>query len=221
MRNVSDLNKSSFGKPLLFSFLAAVFFVPLFAFRKIGGFDFWWWMSANQVLIIGLSLMLVPEFRREIADDLKYSILKKIFLGIAYAAVLYGIFFVGNVVSRQLFPFAAQGIDSIYGFKESASGLRIFLLMVLLIGPGEEIFWRGFLQKRWEKVLSPVKAWLLVSLIYAAVHTASGNIMLVLAAAVCGLFWGWLYLRYKSVLLVVVSHTLWDVIVFIFFGFQG
>jgi hypothetical protein len=43
--------------------------------------------------------------------------------------------------------------------------------------------------------------------------------MLVLAAAVCGLFWGVLYLRTGSILLVAVSHTLWDIAVFVLFPF--
>ncbi len=56
-------------------------------------------------------------------------------------------------------------------------------------------------------------------MLYTAVHLASGNIMLVLAAAVCGVFWGWLYLRYRSPVLNIVSHTLWDLAVFVVFPF--
>jgi membrane protease YdiL (CAAX protease family) len=44
--------------------------------------------------------------------------------------------------------------------------------------------------------------------------------MLVLAAAVCGLFWGVIYLKTRSVLLVAVSHTLWDLAVFILVPFR-
>jgi uncharacterized protein len=44
--------------------------------------------------------------------------------------------------------------------------------------------------------------------------------MLVLAAAACGLFWGFLYLRFKSVLLTAVSHALWDLTVFILIPFH-
>ena len=44
--------------------------------------------------------------------------------------------------------------------------------------------------------------------------------MLVLAAAVCGLFWGYLYMRTGSALLVVVSHTVWDIAVFLIVPFR-
>jgi hypothetical protein len=43
--------------------------------------------------------------------------------------------------------------------------------------------------------------------------------MLILAAAVCGVFWGWLYLRFRSPLLNVVSHAVWDLLVFVILPF--
>jgi membrane protease YdiL (CAAX protease family) len=43
--------------------------------------------------------------------------------------------------------------------------------------------------------------------------------MLILAAAVCGVFWGGLYLRFRSPLLNIVSHTLWDLLVFVILPF--
>jgi uncharacterized protein len=204
-----------------FSILAVILFVPLFLFQKIGFFDFWWWMSANQILLIVLALLTVTEFRLEVKTDLSADVWKKIGLGLLSAVLLYLIFFLGNIASRTLLPFASHRINQIYGFKEGASGLRILLLMLLLIGPGEEIFWRGFLQKRWQGRLGRPGAWIFVSILYAAVHAASGNMMLVLAAAVCGLFWGWLYFRYQSILMVAVSHTIWDILVFLFFTFEG
>jgi membrane protease YdiL (CAAX protease family) len=59
----------------------------------------------------------------------------------------------------------------------------------------------------------------LTALLYTAVHLAGGNIMLVLAAALCGVFWGWLYLRFRSPLLNIISHTLWDLLVFVVLPF--
>jgi hypothetical protein len=41
--------------------------------------------------------------------------------------------------------------------------------------------------------------------------------MLLVAAAVCGFFWGWLYQREQSLIPVIVSHSIWDVLVFILF----
>jgi membrane protease YdiL (CAAX protease family) len=211
----SWMNHSRKIPAILIALLAAVLFVPLFIFRSIGSVDFWWWMSLNLVLLIGLSLAADKFYLCSVLSDLKSMPARKVFLGILSALLLYGIFFAGNWLARLLCPLAGKGIGQVYGFKAGASPLRIVLLMVLLIGPGEELFWRGFLQRRWQARFGPVPGWLLSTALYALVHLGSGNLLLVLAAVVCGLFWGALYLRYRSVLLVAASHTLWDLLVFI------
>jgi len=200
---------------ILIALLAAVLFIPLFIFRSLGPVDFWWWMSFNLVLLIGLSLAADKSFSGLILSDIKSMPARKVSMGILSALILYGIFFIGNGLIRLLCPLAGKGIGQVYGFKAGASPLRIVLLMALLIGPGEELFWRGFLQRRWQSFFGPVAGWLISTALYALIHAGSGNLMLVLAAVVCGLFWGALYLRYRSVLLIAVSHTLWDLLVFI------
>jgi membrane protease YdiL (CAAX protease family) len=59
----------------------------------------------------------------------------------------------------------------------------------------------------------------LVAGLYAAVHLTSRNPVLILAALVCGLVWGYQYLKFKSVLANIVSHILFDLAVFLFFPF--
>lgn len=49
----------------------------------------------------------------------------------------------------------------------------------------------------------------------------TGNPVLLLAALVCGLFWGLLYHFTKSLPLVVISHTAWDLLVFLVFPLGG
>lgn len=209
------MNHSRKIQAIVIALLASVLFVPLFIFRSLGPFDFWWWMSFNLVLLIGLSLAADKSYLSSVLSDLKSMPARKVSMGILSALLLYGIFFAGNWLARQILPFAQNGIGQVYSFKTGASPLRIILLMVFLIGPGEELFWRGFLQRRWQSFFGPVAGWLISTALYALIHAGSGNLMLVLAAGVCGLFWGALYLRYRSVLLVVASHTLWDLLVFI------
>ena len=102
-----------------------------------------------------------------------------------------------------------------------ASKLRIAVLMIFIIGPGEELFWRGFLQRSLQNKIGNNLGFILATSIYTLVHLGSGNVMLVLAAGVCGLFWGYLYLRYGSITLNIVSHTLWDVTVFLWLPFNS
>ncbi len=197
--------------------LAAAMFVPLFITRGVGGFDFWWWMSANVAALVGLAAAQDKEWRSRVLDDLKSRRLFKIAGGLASALALYGVFYAGNLVSRWLFSFAGGGITDVYAFKGAASPLRITLLMLALIGPGEELFWRGFLQRRLELENGPWRGFVLAAAVYTLVHVGSGNLMLVLAAGVCSLFWGLLYLRTRSLLLNMVSHTAWDLLIFVLF----
>ena len=62
---------------------------------------------------------------------------------------------------------------------------------------------------------------LVATFLYTAVHIATGNMVLVFAALVCGLFWGWLYMKYRSMIINVISHTVWDVGVFILLPFTA
>jgi membrane protease YdiL (CAAX protease family) len=41
--------------------------------------------------------------------------------------------------------------------------------------------------------------------------------MLLVAAGVCGLFWGLLYWREQNLIPVIISHSLWDVMIFVLF----
>jgi len=198
---------------------AVLLFVPLFILRGLGPLDFWGWMSLNLVLLIGLGSVFDCGFLPAMKADLSSGLGNKLLLGAGSAAALYAFFWAGNLISRMILPFAGAGIADVYGFKAGASPVRIVLLMALLIGPGEELFWRGFLQRRWQERFGRGSGFLAAAVLYTLVHVGSSNPMLVLAAAVCGLFWGAIYDRTGSVLLVAVSHTLWDIAVFILFPF--
>jgi membrane protease YdiL (CAAX protease family) len=197
--------------------LALALFIPLFLTEGIGPFDFWWWMTANLLILLAVVSFADVRWRREIAVDLRDHPARKAVMGFLSAAVLYMIFWFGDKASRYLLAGAAHDISAVYAFKEQAPALRIVLLMVFVIGPGEELFWRGFLQRRLEGTLGKWSGWLSATALYASIHLATGNPILVLAAGVCGAFWGWLYLRYRSMVLNAVSHTVWDIVIFVLF----
>jgi len=196
-------------------FLSLLFFIPLFTFTGIGKFDFWWWMSINLLVLITLGFVLDRSYMPYLIADFKSDILRKVGIGLLSVVILYFVFYFGNWLSRALFDFASEGIENVYAFKGNASATRISLLMLLIIGPGEEIFWRGLLQRNLAKRLGPMKGFIVATILYTFVHVFTGNIMLILAALICGLFWGWMYMKYESMLMNVVSHTLWDLSVFI------
>ncbi len=197
--------------------LAVTLFVPLFVTRGIAWLDFWWWLSANLILLLILVALLDGGWREEVLSDFKAITPYKIRLGLLSAGALFALFCAGNIVARKILPFAGAGIADIYGFKAHASPLRVALLMVLVIGPGEELFWRGFVQRRVQWEQGHWKGFAVATSVYAFIHIGSGNVMLVLAAGLCGLCWGFLYLRAGSLLTNVVSHTVWDITIFLLF----
>ncbi len=200
--------------------LAVVLFTVMFIFRSIGAFDFWYWMSSNLIVILTLAYLLDKGNLAMLRHDVSETPVLKVILGLAFAAVLFSVFFVGNAVIRFLHEAAGDGIERVYAFKQDAPAWRIALLMALIIGPGEELFWRGFLQRRLQIHLGANSGFLFATALYTAVHIFTGNYVLVLAALTCGLFWGWLYKKYNSMIINSVSHTVWDILVFIIIPFH-
>ncbi len=197
--------------------------------------DFWVTMSGSALLlaVLGLKLGNLGDGWR---GQCLFSV-REVVLGVASAALLWFIFYCGNFFSALLFDFARPQVGSIYSIKGAENPWLLAGLLLFLIGPAEEIFWRGFLQrrlatwigewigertgkwtrKRTDKRTGETCAWLLASLAYALVHLWAFNFMLLAAAFICGLFWGALYRWRKNLAPVLVSHALWDVAIFIVF----
>jgi len=205
----------------LITLFAVCLFTVMFIFKQAGAFDFWYWMSSNLLLLLTLVFVLDKSNGQEIRRDLADKTLNKVFLGIVAAVALFAVFYVGNILIRIVFEQAGTGIRNVYSFKQEAAPLRIALLMLLIIGPGEELFWRGYLQRRLGLKMGKMKGFILATFLYTVVHVATGNLVLVLAALICGIFWGWLYMRYKSMTINIISHTVWDIAVFILLPFNS
>jgi membrane protease YdiL (CAAX protease family) len=142
--------------------------------------------------------------------------LNTIFSGVISAIILYFIFLAGKYGSELLFSFGQQQITSVYQLGKNTDYAVISLVLVVA-GIGEELLWRGFLQQNLTQLFSAKLGYIITSLIYAGVHIWTGNLILVLAALTAGLFWGYLYWKNKSLMQVIISHVLWDLLVFALF----
>ena len=174
---------------------------------------FWWMMTGSALLLGLLSTCFNPRWWQRTEWNGA-----NLLLGIVVAAALWGIFWVGDKASSWLFDFARPQVDTIYGMKSGESPWLLAGLMLFLIGPAEEIFWRGCVQQGFSERFGPDRGFLLTTLLYALVHAASCNFMLVMAAFVAGLVWGALYRFFpRRFAAIIVSHALWDAAVFIWF----
>lgn len=191
--------------------LAGVFWFVLFSPMTSPMINFWGVMAAASGVLAVFGLVNSKGRLREL-----YAFQPKwIVIGLVSAAILYLIFFVGDKASAMLFDFAAPQVAGIYGTKSQASPAVIGALLLLWVGPAEEIFWRGFVQRRFAETFNVWKGYIITSLIYASIHIWAFNFMLLMAALVCALFWGWMFLHYKSVVPGLISHAVWDVLIFV------
>ena len=175
--------------------------------------NFWGAMTFSAVILTCVSRWLCPEMFKELRFGGK-----QIVLGFAIAFVLWWVFWIGDKMSQLIFNFARPQVDSIYGMKEGESPWLLAALLLLLIGPAEEIFWRGYVQRTLSKRWNPNAGFVVATLIYALVHAGSCNFMLVMAALVVGAAWGALYRFFPNrFAAIILSHAVWDVAVFIFF----
>ena len=198
---------------------ACTLFVVMFIYKQAGGFDFWYWMSTNLIILLSIVFIIDRSNLDEIKEDLRKGFGRKLLLGLAAAVGLFFVFYIGNIVIRLIFEQAGEGIENVYAFKQEASPLRIALLMLIVIGPGGELFWRGYLQRHLGIRFGKNIGFYLATFLYTVVHIATGNMVLVLAALICGIFWGWLYMKYRSMTINIISHTVWDIGVIILLPF--
>lgn len=201
-------------KRLLFSVLLAfvlwtLMFCPLTAPR----FDFWQLMTGSALLLTAFATLFAPAWW----ERLRFTP-ANLAWGVAIALLLWCLFWVGDKAASRLFAFARSEVDAVYGMKEGISPWLLSLLLLFVIGPAEEIFWRGYLQERLSKRWGATRGFVVATALYTLVHVPSCNLMLVLAALVAGTAWGLCYRffpeRFTAILL---SHALWDAAVFVWF----
>lgn len=200
-------------KALFTIFIAAILWTIMFSPITAPYVNFWWIMTASACTLS----LLATFFGRGWWKDLRID-LSNILLGIAIAVALWSVFWIGDKLSQLMFNFARPQVDIIYGMKDGESPLLLTLLMLFLIGPAEEIFWRGYIQKSFSQYWNPNVGMVVTTAIYSLVHAGSCNFMLTMAALVAGLAWGIMYRFFPEKFgAIIISHALWDVAVFIWF----
>ena len=193
--------------------LAAVLWTIMFSPWTAPHVNFWVMMTCSGLVLTLYSTWAAPGWWKDIRLDLT-----NIVLGVLLAAALWGIFWIGDRLSSLMFDFARPQVNMIYGMKEGENPLVLTVLMLFIIGPAEEIFWRGYIQKNLSARWNPNMGFIVTTLIYSLVHVSKFNFMLIMAAAVAGFVWGLAYRFFPEKFgAILLSHALWDCAVFIWF----
>ena len=146
--------------------------------------NFWYTMTCSALTLTTLSTVWCREWLK----DLRFSP-RAVAAGLSIAFVLWWVFWTGDKVSQWMFGFARGQVDMIYSMKGGTLPAVIAVLLLLVIGPAEEIFWRGFIQRRMMARWGANAGLVAATACYTLVHLPSLNFMLIVAAGVVGGCW--------------------------------
>jgi len=191
---------------LLLGFILA-FLLVHFTFQYIN--VFWYIYTATALFLIAYSIM-----NEESEDSLPVH--KYLLLGIGTGFGIYLIFWVGHFFLQAIqFSHAVAQVEYLY-WKIAPKDIIHYILLILILVPGEEFFWRGFIQKRLLRYSSFWQSIILTSILNASVYLFTSLYTLLIAALISGLVWGWLYAKYRSLPLAIISHLTFDLTMFLF-----
>jgi membrane protease YdiL (CAAX protease family) len=184
--------------------------VPAFAATFRGPRDrFWSRMTATGVALGGLALLANPKLRKTHIGA------REVALGAASAAALYGTFKLGDRFARQFVPGGEGQIRDIYSLRDLAPRGETAARLVTIIGPAEELFWRGLVQEALMRRYGRWTGAAMAAVAYSAVHVTTGNFTLIGAAGIAGVHWCALYAAGVPIGALIVSHCAWDVWIFL------
>jgi CAAX protease family protein len=202
--------KKLFQDPFILIGLIIAHVLLFFSFHDKAIF---WYIFSGSLLV----LIAYVTFKGEVDDEV--SFIQYILLGALSGFLLYFVFWLGIRAFEILHLPFDKSIKNLYKWY-APSLFWQYLALILVAAPGEELFWRGFIQKRLLKYFKPSFSILAGAILYASAHIYSGSFLLVLTAFISGFVWGYLYFLKKSMPLVIVSHIIFDLMIFIILPFK-
>lgn len=166
---------------------------------------FWTRMTRTGLVLGTLALATEGELRRLRPRR------RDVPTGIGIAAGLYAVFVVGDKVARRVMPAGAENIGDIYELRRHGSRAEIAARLATVIGPAEELFWRGLVCTELTERLGPVRGPAAATALYGGAHVITGNPTLLGAATVAGSVWTTLRAAGVPMPALIVSHMVWDV----------
>jgi uncharacterized protein len=171
--------------------------------------NFWARMTAGAGLLGSYALLSRPALRKQ------WPVAKDVLPGMLSAGGLYVIFQIGDRMARRVMPSGEEDIAEIYALRTLAPRAVTAALLIGVIGPSEELFWRGLVQEAFMRKVGRWPGTAASALTYGAVHLVTGNATLTGAATTAGAYWGSEYAMSPVLGPLLVSHIIWDVWIFL------
>jgi CAAX protease family protein len=194
--------------PLVALALALAFALFGYTFRGPRA-HFWHRMTGTGLTLGTLALVGEPRLQRT-----RFG-WRDVLVGLGSAGILYGVFQIGDRMARRILPKGSAEINSIYGMETLRPRGELAARLALIIGPAEELFWRGLVQSRLIRKYGTIPGLGLATAAYGGAHLVTGNLTLIGAATVAGAFWGVLAAMGVPPGALIVSHSAWDVFIFL------
>lgn len=168
---------------------------------------FWYMYTFTTLLFMAIAFVQI-----KMEDDVQTW--EFLIFGVGYGTLTYGIIATGF---RLFTLFTDQTSISVENFLRDFGPITVwhYLLLMLIIAPGEELFWRGFVQQKLKAYMSPFFAVITASLLFGLSLAFSGFWLGVLAACFSGIIWGLLYEWKRSMPLIIIAHITMTILLFL------
>jgi membrane protease YdiL (CAAX protease family) len=182
----------------------------------------WWWISARGAsvwavmtpVLVGLGIVALLAGDPHAATEVGLAAATAAGLGaglLLYAATRVFV----TVVAPRWRAFRAQSV-SMYGRRGRRSLALVLGLSVLLMVPGEELFWRGLFLPELQRSLDTVPAAAAAWAGFVAANLPSRNLAIVAGAMVGGAAWVSLAAWSGGVLAGLLCHAAWTALMLAF-----
>lgn len=174
--------------------LCALLVILTYQFPRV----FWYLYGAGMLFLLSFVIF---------NDDLKkeFSFTKGILPGIFSGIVLYIIFYIGAFILKVMPGGLDNSVEAAFN-KYSTNSLIIWSLLIIVIIPGEEIFWRGFVLKRLNQYFNHWFSNIFAAVLCMVMMLPSGNFAAIIGIFVASLVWNVMYSYRPSLLMVYLSH---------------
>jgi membrane protease YdiL (CAAX protease family) len=178
---------------------------------RIGSLYFWPSIAVVSGAMI-LFVMRSSELRHLLqGNNIPLNIGRGLLHGLLFSALTIATL----VAAREFIPQMYAHVHTLFALRNQLPATFIALILVVAVAPAEELFWRGYVQSVFSQRMSPANAVAAMAATDAVVHMATGNYVLVVAAAFFGWQWGLLRNSTQSLVPCVISHAVWDLCVFL------
>jgi CAAX amino terminal protease family. len=178
-----------------------------FAFK--GPLNFWIgiFFAGLGILIFGISDERTRKIIRPRREDIPVGILSGI--------LIYSLFFSLALFVKAFLPKFYISVEEIKALKNLAP-FYISFPVALMVSLGEEVFWRGFIQRNLMENFGKLFGYILSVILYSLAHVFTFNLSLVVAAIGAGAFWGFIFIWKRDLTPLIISHVTWDILLFTF-----